>query len=381
MNRRNCILLLLLLLICLPSVLISVVKPEVQAIEDTYNRGDLVKAKALIKTTLADTPDEKAVVFYYTGLLDSDPKTAKSYFQMLIESYPKSEYSQKALFELGNLSLLDREYTKALEFYNKITDPEMVDKHYWIATTYYQSGDYTRAIASGEQCIRYSKDNHMLEDVYYLIADAYISLNQYNNAIITLNKLLAKPDIIADEQYLRYRLGYAYEMLANKLEAITQYKKGYEIDRFSQLAFSIEDRVFEMRYRYGASLDLSFLYPFANNPLPDIVIQEQLKAEQEKEQAIPDSTQVAKENKPMLLNAAPEQGFFLQAGRFSQDKNAIKLCEKIIAFKQNAQYYKSTQFKDVSWVVVVGPYKTQQEATDAKDLLKDNEIDSFVVER
>ena len=359
----------------------SIVKAEIQAIEDTYQDGELTKCKSLLKTTIPDNPDEKVIVMYYSALIESDTDVFKQNLQKLIDTYPKSQYTQKAFFELGNLYLLDREYDRALGYYNKITDPEQVDKHYWIAATNFQKGEYSKAIESGNQYIRYSKTNHMVEDTYYLIADSYISLNQYNNAIITLKKLLTQPEMIEDEQYLRYRYGYAYEMLGNRQEALSQYQQGYAIDRFSQLAFSIEDRVFEMRYRYGSSLDLSFLYPFANNPLPDIVIMELQKAEQEKELENQDSTAVVTDTKPKRLDAAPDQGFYLQAGRFSQDKNAINLCDKIIVLKQNAQYYKSTQFKDVSWVVVVGPYKTQEEALTGRDLLKDSNIDSFIVER
>jgi hypothetical protein len=363
------------------SLLQGAFKPEIQAIIDNYEQGDTSLCASMLQSALPANPDENAVVLYYKAMLGNDAEAAKANLLSLLSSYPKTSYAQKAMLELGNLCLLDRDYDKALGYYRNITDPDLVDKHYWIANTYYQMSDYQNAIASGNQYIRLAKRNPRVEDIFYLVADSYFSLAQYNNTISTLKKLLSQPDSIDDEQYLRYRYGYACEMLGNRLEAISQYKQGIEKDRFSSLAYLIEDRLFEMRERFGNSLDLSFLYPYSDNPLPDIVIAEQLKAEEEAEQDKQDSTAVEKETKPKQLDAAPEQGLFLQAGRFSQEKNADKLCEQIIKYGLTAQFYKSAQFKDISWVVVVGPYQTQQEAQAAKDTLKDNNIDTFIIER
>lgn len=357
------------------------VKPEILAIIDYYNKGDTAKCAALLQSANPDNPEDKAAVLFYKALLSSDAAIARTDYLSIRSTYPKSQYAQKALIELGNMALLDREYDKALGYYSDVTDPNIVDKHYWMANTYYQMSDYKNAIASGNIYIRFAKFNSRVEDIYYLVADAYFSSFQFNNVISTLKKLLALPDSLEDEQYLRYRYGYAYEKLGNKQEALSQYKQGIEIDRFSSLAYMIEDRLFEMRGRNGSSLDLSFLYPYCGNPLPDVVIEEQLKEELEAEPEQQDSTKVVKviESKP--LDAIPDKGLYLQAGRFSQEKNATKLCEQINKLKLNAQYYKSTQFKDVSWVVVVGPYESQEVAINAKDTLKDNLIDSFIIER
>ncbi len=372
---------LIILSLISSTLLQSIIKPEIQSIIDNYDKGETNTCISLLQSALPVTPEENAIVLYYKAIMDKDIETAKTNFSTLIKSYPKTRYAQKAMIELGNQCLLDREYEKALNYYRSITDPDLVEKDYWIANVYYQMSDYQNSIASGNQFIRYAKFGPMIEDIYYLVADSYFSLAQYNNTISTLKKLLAQPNTLDDEQYLRYRYGYACELLGNRQEAISQYKQGIEKDRFSSLAYLIEDRLFDMRGKYGSSLDLSFLYPFSDSPLPDIVIEEQLKAEEEAEQEKQDSTLVVIDNQPKRLDAAPDSGLYLQAGRFSLEKNALKLCEQIIKLKLNALYYKSTQFKDVSWVVVIGPYQTQEEAQTAKDTLKDNLIDSFIIER
>jgi hypothetical protein len=381
MIRLKNVLVILLTIISGSALLFGALKPDILAIIDYYNNGNTSKCAAILQTAVPENQEESAAILYYKAMLSGDAVTCKANLLSIVSTYAKTQYAQKAMLELGNLSLLDREYDKALGYYRNITDPALVEKHYWIANTYFQMSDYPNAIASGNQYIHLSKFSPRVEDIYYLVADAYFSSFQYNNTISTLKKLLAQPDSLDDEQYLRYRYGYACEMLGNKQEALSQYKQGLEFDRFSSLAYLIEDRLFEMRGRTGSSLDLSFLYPFSESPLPDIVVEEQLKEELEAEQEAQDSTTVVKDNSPKQLEAVPDKGLYLQAGRFSKEMNAVKLCDQILKLKLNAQYYKSVQFKDVSWVVVIGPYQTQEEAQAAKDALKDNLIDSFIIER
>jgi len=381
MYKKHIILCLMLLLSIVRVCFSAELKPEIKAIITHYDNGDYDKCLALLQSSQPTNADEKAVVLYFKGVLASGIDLAQQNFQQLINSYPNNKYAQKALIEMGNIYLLERDYDKALGFYNKITDTDLTEKHFWIANTYYEKGDYKSAISSANQFIRLTKSSPHLEDAYYLIAESYINQEQFNNAITTLKKLLTLPKLIEDEQYLRYRYGYAAEMLGNRQEALSQYKQGYEKNRYSQTAHQIEDRLFEMRSRYGSLVNLDFLYPYSAEPLPDIVLAEQLKAEKLLEAEKPDTTStpappVSKESETEF-----QPGIYLQAGRFGKQENASKLCDKIIKLGLNAQFYKSTQFKDVSWVIIVGPYQTQLDAQNAKDTLRDNNIDTFIIQR
>jgi tetratricopeptide (TPR) repeat protein len=381
MHKKAITTVVLTVLLCGFACLAVAARAEIQALINAYEKGDPEKSRTLLMRINPENAEERATVQYYQALLGNDVDSVKVKLATLADTYLKTRYGQKALFELGSLHLLDRDYTKALEYFNKITDPDLSEKHYWIANTYFQKGDYTNAVNSGNQFTRLTKSSPKLEDTYYLIADAYISLSQFNNAITTLKKLLSQPELIEDMQYLRYRYGYAAEMLGNRSEAISQYRQGYEINRFSQLAYLIEDRLFEMRFRYGTGIDLSFLYPHAALPLPDIVLAEQGKTGKITD---PDKQDTSVEAKPDTTSAqsdASQPGLYLQAGRFSVQANADKLGDRIRSLGLNARVQKSTQFKDVSWVVIVGPYQNQLDAVTNKQLLKDNEIDSFIIQR
>ncbi len=381
MRKNRLIPLLILILAMMSAGLNAAIGKGIQAIIDAYEKGELSKANALLRTNQPENADERAAVIFYSAMLTTDAANAKNLLQMLVDTYSKSIYAQKALYELGSLYLLDRDYDKALNSFNQITHPDFSDKHYWIAVTYFQQGDYTKTIASANQFIRLTKSGPKLEDAHYLIADSYINQKQYNNAINTLKKLLSQPKLIGDEQYLRYRYGYAAEMLGNRAEALSQYKQGYELDRYSQLAYLIEDRLFEMRGTNGNSIDLSFLYPHTESPLPDIVLAEITGSSTSEDPAKPDTTRTSGSSLPVEVKNNELKGLFLQAGRFSNKTNAVKLCEKIIALGLKAQFYESTQFKDPSWVIIVGPYETQLAAVSAKTLLRDNQIDSFIIQR
>ncbi len=381
MHKKAITTVVLIVLLCSFACLAMAARAEIQALINAYEKGDPEKSRTLLMRINPENAEERATVQYYQALLGNDVDSVKVKLATLADTYLKTRYGQKALFELGSLNLLDRDYTKALEYFNKITDPDLSEKHYWIANTYFQKGDYTNAVNSGNQFTRLTKSSPKLEDTYYLIADAYISLNQFNNAITTLKKLLSQPELIEDMQYLRYRYGYAAEMLGNRSEAISQYRQGYEINRFSQLAYLIEDRLFEMRLRYGTGIDLSFLYPHAALPLPDIVLAEQGKTGKIADPEKQDTSVEARPDTTSAQSDASQPGLYLQAGRFSVQANADKLGDRIRSLGLNARVQKSTQFKDVSWVVIVGPYQNQLDAVTNKQLLKDNEIDSFIIQR
>jgi tetratricopeptide (TPR) repeat protein len=381
MNRKFAPQLTTLIAVCIVFVQLNALRPDFQSIISSYEKGELERCGNLINKSQPESPEESSVVLYFKAMLSTEVDSVRNHFQSLISTYPQTPYGQQAMLDLGCLSLLDREYSKALEFFNSITDPGLTEKHYWIANTYLQKGDYSNAINSGNQFIRLNRTSSRLEDTYFLVTDAYISLNQFNNAITTLKKLLSQPDQIHDEQYLRYRYGYAAEMLGYRAEAISQYRQGYEINRFSQLAYLIEDRLFEMYAGPGPSIDLSFLYPHSELPPPDIVLAEANKANKTIETENPDSTGIIKPEDNKIPADSTQSGLYLQAGRFSVQANADRLGERIGKLGQPTRVLKSTQFRDISWLVIVGPYQTQLNAVSAKQLLMENEIESFIIQR
>jgi tetratricopeptide (TPR) repeat protein len=376
-SKKTVFIIAFLLMISISGWLQGALKKELQDIAMLYEKGEADKIAVLLNKATSTTDDEKAFILYYKALISPDADKAKQNLRQLCDIYPKTQFCQSAYLELGHLYLLDRDYTEALVYFKKITSPDFPQKHYWIAQTYYQQADYQNAISSAEQYLRFAKPSDEAEDISFLIADAYIEIKQYNNAINTLKKM----NSIGDKQYYHYRYGFAQEMLGSKTEALSHYQIGFEADRYSQLAYLIEDRLFDLRDRNRTEVDLSFLYPYSDSPLPDIVLATPIvPAEPVENVKQPEIAPIAPKQSKQL-DAPPKSGIFLQAGRFSKLENAAKLSDKIAALDLTGSYYKATGFKDVSWVVVCGPFKTEQEAIDARDKLKTSNIDCFIIQR
>lgn len=363
------------------SPLSGVCRAEILKIAEFYENDSPETARIHLLKALPATDEEKAFVLFYKAMLITDGALAKGFLQQICDLYPKQPITQKAYLELGHIHLLDRDCSSALSTYRKITDPAMPEKSYWIANTQYQMGDYALAIKSAETFLPSSRLTSMTEDAYFLIADAYINLDQYNNAVISLNKLKSLQQELNDPQYFHYRIGYALERLGNKSEAIIHYRQGYEANRFSQMAYLIEDRLFELRGKLGTAVDLAFLYPFSDAPLPDIVLSEPAITNKLNDAVVTPVIEPTPKSGSVQLEKAPEKGLYLQAGRFSSKANAVKLSDKIVAMGYPCMYYKTEKYKDVSWVVICGSFDTTVVANDAMAALKTNNIDCFIIQR
>ncbi len=355
------------------------IRPEFQSIIDLYANGELKQCQELVTKVIAENDEERAILQYHKALLSKEIKTAKMLFREVADKYTKSKYSQLALLELGKSALLERQYQNALALLKRITSPELTEKNYWLATVYYQMNDFSAAISTGELYLRTEKSNPLSEEISFLLANAYFILNQYNNAVITLKKLLAKLDSVEDKQYLYYLLGCGYENLGNVKEALSYYKQGYEQNRYSQLAYMIEDNLFALRDKFGNAIDLNFLYPYSDIPLLDIALEANPPANGNYAQ---NGSQVLTEtDRNPVSSDSLQAGIYLQAGRFSSKDNAQKLCEKINKSGIISIFHQSQQKKEISWVILCGPFPTMQEAKVAKEKLKQNNIDSFIIQR
>jgi len=382
-HRLKVILLIPMLGLACCSMLAAALKPDIKIIETKYAEGSFPEARQSISKAIPETDEEKALVLFYKAILATDAIQTRKFLEQLTDEYPKTPYAQKAYLELSHLLILDRDYKAAIQILKKVTDASLTEKHFWLAQAYYQLADYKNAISSGEQYLRSVKSGNKAEILLYLQADAYINLSQYNSAINTLKKVETNPQLDSQRQYLYYRLGYAYEMLFKHKEALNYYKLGIELNRYSQLAYQMEDRLFDLKARYPNSIDLCFLYPFSDSPLPEIVqadIDAALKAEAD---SLGNKVQVPFPAADSMRTDAgqPQSGIFLQAGRFSRETNAAALTDKIARLGFRSRYYRTTSTADVSFVVLCGPFTTMLEAQDAKDNLRLNSIDSFIIQR
>ena len=379
--RKRIFLFFLLTALC--GFALSSVRKEFQNLEELYNTGKIDELAESIGTLKPANDEERACIGFYNALLKTKTEEAIASHQLLIEKFPKSSYTQKSLLELGKIYCLERRIEEASLYLRRITSSELMERFYWLALCAWWQDDYATAINNCENYLRLEPRGEFAEKAYYLIADCYLAQKKAYSAVTTLNKLqnARLPEI--DEQYFYYRLGYAYEQSDKHLDAISTYRKGYELDRYSQVADLIEDRLLEIKSR-KPNVDISFLYPYpklqiviAQESAQDTLLQVQ-KIEPKSASPVPVSKIETKQDTPVKLKEKPKDGYWLQAGRFSLENNANRLVINIRLLNIPAAYYEETSGGKKSWVVVCGSFPDRTQAEEAKELLATNNINSFI---
>ena len=362
---------------------LAAVRKEFQDLDKLYNNGKLDELSALISTLKPVNEEERACLGFYVALLKVKTEEAISAHQWLIEKFPKSPYAQKSLFELGKIFILDRKIEEATLYLRRITSPEIIERFYWLGLCACWKDDYATAISNCENYLRLEPRGEFAEKSYYLIADCYLAQKKAYSAVTTLLKLQNAKLREIDEQYFYYRLGYAYELSDAPIDAINAYRKGYELDRYSQVAYEIEDRILEIK-RSKPNIDISFLYPYS--PLQVTIVQEEqpdtlkpgVPAETKPSPSTVSSKLDVKQDAPVKLKEKPQEGYWLQAGRFSVESNANRLVINIRLLNIPAAYYEDISGGKKSWVVVCGSFPDRTQAEEAKELLATNDINSFI---
>ncbi len=374
-------LLMILGMVLLVSNAIAAVRKEFTEVEQLVQSGKPDEATDMLASLKPNNDEERAFIGFYAASLKVKRAELKSGYELVISKYPQSDYAMRARMELAKLQILDRDWDAAAENLGKINSNYLMERFYWQALIYWWKDDFAKAIGSVENYLRLTPKGVYAEDAYYLLAECYLAQKKAYSAITALNKLhdLGLPDL--DQQYLSYRLGYAHEQSGKLVEAVNYYKQAYELNKYSQIAYTIEERLFEMRYT-SKNIDVSFLYPYSLLQIPAAEDSEAVSPviasppKSATSAALPPPDLEA----PIKLKAKPQSGIYIQAGRFSQEANANKLVLNIRLLSLPAVYYEDNSGGKKSWVVLCGAYETRAKADDARNLLLAQDINCFVAQ-
>lgn len=375
---------LFVILILLSSIsLFAQVGKDFSDLERQYKSGQLSQVKSSLSSLKPRRDEEKALVGYYSALCKKTKTAALAEFRATAEAYPKTRYGQLSMLEAAKIHILEREIPAAQTLLRGINSADIIERFYWLAVSFYWLEDYSAAIANAENYLRLSPSNSLAESALHLVADSFIAQKKYQSAISSLDKIKKLPE--RDLQYFYYRLGYAQELLRDYGQATKAYRAGYELDKYSQAAYDIEERLFALR-SHAPALDLSFLYPYTPLELDiGVTTTDSIRTALPEGVKPPDPGPAVTfpeitSSMPIKLLVKPQKGFFLQAGRFSVESNAGRLVASIRSMKIPSTYYEDGSQGNPSWVVLAGPFENQKQTDAAKALLSQSEINSFIVQ-
>jgi tetratricopeptide (TPR) repeat protein len=367
MKLNNAYLAMIFLL--LPSLVLAAnLSRQFEELEDLYERGELSELSENLYESKATNDEERALKTYLGALLKKDRADTINLLQQTIDRFPKTHYSQLSLLERAKIHILLRETEEAEAKLKRITSTQIRERYYWLGICAEAKDDHGRTISYCENYLRLDPKGKYVEEAYYLIAGAYEAQRKYQSGITTLRKLQSLKGYPTNEQQFYYRLGTLYKLAENPQEALRVFRQGFEMDRNSEAAFLIEDGIFELRQKFGSLVDVSFLYPYTQMDIPSFP-----------GQCVPEPHPgpPADLTSPVKLNAKPTGGYFVQAGRFSNEDNASRLSLSIRDLNLAAGYFADDARPDTPWVVVCGPF-TRTDAESARQTLLNNSIDCFI---
>ena len=267
-------------------------------------------------------------------------KDLESNLNGIILNDDENPQAQLALFELGKLKFLERDYQAAQDYFKRIYGEDITDKEYWLAKTYLKLEDPTRAIISAQNFICDSDDPTKIESAYFLIAESYLLSHQYKRALNTLETLRNSEYIQNFIPLLFYKLGYCHELLDHTEDAILSYKKLKSDYPYHELSFQAEERLLSMRSK-----------PTQNSPQPIL------------------TTAVANHDAQT----------YLQAGAFGSPKNAHSLGSKITNLGMKYIVFDKMSNGRKLYCVAAGPFENATKLNTALTKLKDNQINTYII--
>ncbi len=148
----------------------------------------------------------------------------------LLRSYPASEYSGSAYHLIGETFIEENDLTKAESFFNSAVDSKrnntLVDKSiYSLANLYEKKEQYTKAVEYYDKLLGFHKDSELAGLAQLRIGVCYFYLKEYDNAVLELSDPLIKELYIDKQNEADYILANAFYQLHEYKSATEAYRR------------------------------------------------------------------------------------------------------------------------------------------------------------
>lgn len=192
---------LLLALLTLPLSAQDARRPELE----NYNRGmDLFEeglfrqAAGLLGEFAASRPQHQlapSALFYRArALAQEDSARTADYYEAFIADHPRSEFSRRLLFELGDKAARDSSFTQAIAYYRRsfdhgLTEAEAARARYWMAEAAVGTGDYVQARSHYLTLADNHPDSEWAPKALYARGRLYLTENKYDSSSVAFELL------------------------------------------------------------------------------------------------------------------------------------------------------------------------------------------------
>lgn len=254
-----------------------------------------------------------------------------AFYNQFISNFPDSQFIKLAYYEIAAVHFLLKDYAKALDSYRNLLEISY-------GTSYFA--------VSGLYC-----------------AALYLNLKEPDKAIEVLHILLE--EISTDEELSKsyFLIGKAYLMKNQPENAVQNFSICTGTFPKTFYAKKAAEELGKMN-QSGKELKMVSIDKNDNDNLLNAI-----------EADIKSSINLNKEN-----NTLPE-GFYLQLGSYSEEKNALLQIEQIKAEKIGELHiYPKKTSSGFFYKVIMGPFSDKDKMNDALITLKDCNIDAFLIE-
>lgn len=263
--------------------------------------------------------------------LTPDTEQKLALYNKFVSDYSTSKFIKLAYYEIGAVHFLQKDYAKALDAYRNLLEISYGTSYFTIA------GLYCGAL--------------------------YLDLNEPDKAIDVLHILLE--EITTDEEACKcyFLLGKAYLMKKQSENALHNFSVCTGTFAYTFYAKRAAEELKKMN-QSGSELKMISVDKNSDESLLNS-IESDLKA----------SLNISKDSEKL------PNGFYLQLGSYSEEKNALLQIERLRKNNLNKLHvYPRKTSAGFFHKVIMGPFSDRNEMNDAVITLKDCNIDAFLIE-
>ena len=198
--------------------------------EKYRQKGNIGKAVYFYKMAIENYPEAKGVDRAYYFLFETLKNPPEKYLEKIVNTFPDSEYYTLSCYKLGLIHFKNKEYSKAIDYFQKVLEhrDKNIEKllfavYYYLGISYEQTGQVEKAISSYLEYLKLLPPDLKQVDERVRIA---LFLQKNGRVQEALNEFLKILPLLKDEDSkaeVTFYIAECYEQLGDLNKALENY--------------------------------------------------------------------------------------------------------------------------------------------------------------